>query len=128
MTVLVVDDTDSARDIATRLLRHHGLEVFQAESGADALGMLEHLNPDVILLDISMPDMDGLEVLEKLRQDPRWEDIPVVMLTAVMNEEYVRRALSLGASEYLLKAGFTAPRLLEVVKRHARRHDQSQQN
>ena len=128
MTVLVVDDTDSARDIATRLLRHHGAEVFQAQSGADALAMLERLTPDLILLDIAMPDMDGLEVLEKLRQDPRWKHIPVVMLTAMMNEEYIHRALNLGASEYLLKAGFTAPRLLEVVRRHARRQDQSQQN
>jgi len=119
--VMVVDDTESARDIAARLLKFHGVEAVQAASGPEALQLLEEVHPDLILLDIAMPDMDGFEVLGKLRDDPRWQDIPVVMLTAVMDEQSIRRAFDLGACEYLLKAAFTAPKMVEVVKRHAKR-------
>lgn len=120
MTVLVVDDTDSARDIAARILRHYGVDVVGAKGGAEALALLEEFTPDLILLDLAMPGMDGLTLLERLRQHPRWTDIPVVMLSAVCDEETVQRAFRLGASEYLVKAGFSAPRMLEVVRRHAR--------
>lgn len=118
--VMVVDDTDSARDIAARLLKFHGLDTVQASSGNEAFQLLEQVHPDLILLDIAMPDMDGLQVLDRLRHDPRWQEIPVVMMTAVMDETSIRRAFDLGAREYLLKAAFTAPKMIEVVKRHAK--------
>lgn len=120
MTVLVIDDTDSAREVAERTLRFYGLEAVGAASGAEALQLLDHLTPDLILLDIAMPEMDGLSLLERLRQDARWQDIPVVMLTAIADEQSIRRAFRMGACEYLVKAGFSAPRMLEVVRRHAR--------
>lgn len=121
MTVLVVDDTDSARDVTQRILRHYGLEAVGAQSGQEALSLLERLTPDVILLDLAMPDMDGLMVLERLQQDPRWTAIPVIMLTAISDEESVSRAFRLGAREYLVKASFTPPLMLEAVQRHARK-------
>lgn len=120
MTVLVVDDTDSARDIAARILRHYGIGVLGAQSGLEALTLLEEITPDLILLDLAMPEMDGLALLERLRQHSRWATIPVVMLSAVCDEQTIQRAFRLGASEYLVKAGFSAPRMLEVVRRHAR--------
>lgn len=121
MTVLVVDDTDSARDVTQRILRHYGMECIGAESGQDALTLLESMTPDVILLDLAMPDMDGMMVLERLRQDPRWIGIPVIMLSAISDEESVRRAKGLGARDYLVKATFTPPLMLEVVRRHTRK-------
>jgi CheY-like chemotaxis protein len=120
MMVLVVDDTDSARDVAERILRFYGVQAMGAKSGAEALTVLEQVQPDLILLDIAMPDMDGLGFLERLRKDTRWGEIPVVMMTAMADEESVGRAFRLGACEYLVKADFTAPRMLEVVRRHAR--------
>lgn len=120
MTVMVVDDTDSARDVAQRILRHYGVHSVGARSGIEALALLEEFDPDLILLDFAMPDMDGLSVLARLRQDPRWRGIPVVMLSAVCDEESIRAAYRLGASEYLVKACFTPPRMLEIVRRHAR--------
>ena len=120
MTVLVVDDTDSARDIAARILRHSGMDVVGAQSGPEALTILEGFTPDLILLDLAMPEMDGLTLLERLREHPRWADIPVVMLSAVCDEQTIQRAFRLGAREYLVKAGFSAPQMLEVVRQHAR--------
>jgi CheY-like chemotaxis protein len=120
MTVLVVDDTESARDVAERILRFYGVDAVGAGSGSECLSLLDRVNPDLILLDIAMPDMDGLTLLERLRQETRWRDIPVVMMTAIADEESVGRAYKLGACEYLVKADFTAPRMLEVVRRYAR--------
>lgn len=122
MRVLVVDDTDSARDVTERILRHHGLQAAGARSGEEALTLLDQIDPDLILLDVSMPGMDGLTLLERLRQHPRWRGLPVVMLTAISDEASISRAQELGASDYLVKAEFTAPRMLEVVRRYARRN------
>ena len=121
MTVLVVDDTDSSRDVTERILRFHGVKAVGARSGIEALTLIEGVDPDLVLLDVSMPGMDGLTLLERLRQNPRWHEVPVVMMTAICDEVSVGRAKELGACEYLIKADFTAPRMLEVVRQHARR-------
>jgi len=120
MMVLVIDDTDSARDVAERILKFYGVQAMGARSGSEAFSVLERVEPDLILLDIAMPDMDGLTFLQRLRDDSRWEAVPVVMMTAMADEESVGRAFRLGACDYLVKADFTAPRMLEVVRRHAR--------
>lgn len=127
MTVLVVDDTDSAREVAERILRFYGVQAVGARSGEECLTLLEQMTPDLILLDIAMPKMDGLTLLEHLHEDVRWKDIPVVMMTAIADEESVGKAFRLGAREYLVKADFTIPRMLEVVKRHARHTSDAQQ-
>lgn len=118
--VLVVDDTDSAREVAERILRFHGVQAIGARSGDEALLLMDRYDPDLVLLDVSMPGMDGLTLLERLRREPKWKAVPVVMMTAICDEESIRRARRLGACEYLVKAEFTAPRMLEVVKQHAR--------
>ena len=120
MIVMVVDDTDSARDLAERILRFYGLHAIGAKSGPEALALLEQTIPDLIFLDIAMPEMDGLSVLAQLRQDPRWESIPVVMLTALNDEESLSQARRLGACEYLIKAAFTPLQMRDVVQRYAR--------
>lgn len=119
MTVLVVDDTDTARDVVERILRFHGVNAFGARNGFEALSLLDQIHPDLVLLDVSMPEMDGLTVLARMREDPRWHDTPVVMMTAINDAESVGKAFRLGACEYLVKADFTVPKMLEVVQRHA---------
>src|SRR4051812_18093434 len=102
-TVMVVDDMDVMRDVLARLLKREGYHTVCAGSGNEALDVLAHSDdpgqepPDLILLDVRMPDIDGLDLLEHLHRDPRWRDTPVIMLTAVSDTHAVHRAHQLGA-------------------------------
>ncbi len=117
--VLVVEDADLVRHTLTRLLTQEGYETVGAHGGREALDYLSHDRPDLILLDVSMPDMDGLELLEMLQADPRWRALPVVMLTGRSDTHTIRRAMQLGAKAYLVKATFSISEMLESVKRYA---------
>ena len=81
--VLVVDDADSNRWIMGRLLRHCGHEAFCADNGESALSRCENQTPDIVLLDLQMPVMDGLTFLKTIRADDRWKDLPVIVVTSV---------------------------------------------
>ena len=117
LVVLIVDDDARNRKLVRDVLAHAGLGTLEAASGAEALALgLEH-SPDVVLMDLRLPDMDGTDALRRLRADRRTAGIPVVALTAVAD-----------ARETLLAAGFAAYvekpidalRLPAVVRRHAR--------
>ena len=111
-TVMVVDDVDVMRDVLARLLKREGYRTLTAGSGHEAMDVLEHSRdpghapPDLILLDVKMPDIDGLDLLERLHGDPQWRDTPVIMLTAVSDTKAINRAEQLGAKAYLVKAAF----------------------
>ena len=120
--VMVVDDTDSVREPVVRLLRREGYETVWASSGAEALAAIDEADPDLVLLDFMMPDMDGLTMLERLRRNPLRKDVPVVMMTAVLDRETVRRAQDLGAKEYLVKSHFTVDLMLETIRQHLRKN------
>jgi serine phosphatase RsbU (regulator of sigma subunit) len=130
--ILVVDDTEVNRDLLTRRLRALGHEVETAVHGRAALEHLADRPTDLVLLDIMMPEMDGFEVLERLRADARLRTIPVIMISAVDEIEAVARAIELGATDYLpkpfnavvLKARVTATlekkRLEDAERQHTR--------
>lgn len=103
-TVLIVDDSSAVRALLAGILRGLGLDVLQAANGEDALGVLE-MTPKVeaILLDWRMKPVDGLEFLRRIRQDPRWRRVKVVMVTAQGEAESVRQAAGLGISGYIVK-------------------------
>jgi CheY-like chemotaxis protein len=128
-TILVVDDELTTRNSLTRLLRHEGYDVVGAASGREALDVLEHTSvddpppsgphaPDLVLLDLMMPEIDGLELLEVLHGDPRWKEIPVVVLTGVSDVHTVRKAERMGAKEYLVKATFSVAEMLGHVRKY----------
>jgi two-component system, chemotaxis family, chemotaxis protein CheY len=96
-TVLIVDDNESIRRGLARLLRCVGLNSVVASDGLEALNMIEQQRLDLVLLDISMPGMDGMTVLETLRASERYASLPVVMYSAVEDEALKRRAARLGA-------------------------------
>lgn len=102
-TVLVVDDSLTVRRASQRLLERHGYAVVLARDGVEALAYLGNDRPALILLDIEMPRMDGFELLTTLRDDTRWHDIPVVMITSRMAERHRERAIQLGANAYMGK-------------------------
>ena len=125
-TVMVVDDVDVMRDVLARLLKREGYQTVTAGSGHEALDVLARSDnagraaPDLILLDIKMPDIDGLDLLERLHGDPRWKDTPVIMLSAVSDTHTVHRAEQLGAKAYLVKAAFSVTEMMSHVKQYTR--------
>jgi signal transduction histidine kinase/ActR/RegA family two-component response regulator len=98
--ILVVDDDEAARELSTRILEKQGYQVETAESGAEGLAAIAKSPPDLVVLDVMMPGMDGWQVLEQLKAEPDTADIPVVMLS-MLNEREM--GLSLGADDYITK-------------------------
>jgi DNA-binding response OmpR family regulator len=101
--ILIVDDNESNRDMLSRRLQHEGYDVCIADSGHRALTLLGTQAVDLILLDVMMPEMDGCEVLLKLKEDGRWRDLPVIMISALDEIESVVRCIERGAEDYLPK-------------------------
>lgn len=117
--VMLVDDSISVRRLAQHLLVSHGWQVETAADGLAALQRLhEGLQPSVMLVDIEMPGMNGLELLRRLRQEPRWQQLSVVMLTAHEAGPVSQQALDMGAQAYLTKP-YSPQQLLAQVKRYA---------
>lgn len=101
--LLVVDDDEGNRDVLSRRLLRDGYEVMLAESGRQALRMLNRYDFDLVLLDIMMPGMDGISVLTELKNSPRLFQLPVIMITAVDDIEAIAHCIEKGADDYLLK-------------------------
>jgi len=101
--VLVVDDEEGNRDLLGRRLQREGYAVILASGGHEALGVMAKEQVDVVLLDVMMPDLDGLAVLEKLKADPVTHDVPVIMISALDDLSAIARCIEKGAVDYLPK-------------------------
>ena len=101
--MLIVDDSLTVRRITSRLLTREGFDVLTAKDGVNALDVLENETPDVILLDIEMPRMDGFEFMKTIKSQPKNARIPVVMITSRTAEKHRNRARELGVDLYLGK-------------------------
>jgi chemosensory pili system protein ChpA (sensor histidine kinase/response regulator) len=102
-TVMVVDDSLTVRRIAGRLLTREGYAVVEARDGVEALEQLQHTIPQVMLLDIEMPRMDGFELVRRMRGDGRFRSVPIIMITSRTAEKHRAHALELGVNVYLGK-------------------------
>ncbi len=102
-TIMVVDDSLTVRKITTRLLEKQGYEVVTAKDGVDALQHLQDIHPDVMLVDIEMPRMDGFELTKNVRSDPLTAHIPIIMITSRTAEKHRNYAMELGVNAYLGK-------------------------
>ena len=117
--VLVVDDDERIRRMVTDMLVANSYGVIVARDGAEAVGKAHVEKPDVILMDLFMPKMDGYAALDAIKKDPATRSIPVVMVTAVGHELNKKLAEGMGSSGYLTKP-FTVKDLLGAVGRFAR--------
>jgi len=113
-TIMVVDDSVTVRKVTTRLLERHGYQVIQAKDGVDAMSKLEDAHPDLMLLDIEMPRMDGFEVATLVRHNPRLSYLPIIMITSRTGEKHRERAYSIGVDGYMGKP-FQEQILLENI-------------
>jgi two-component system chemotaxis response regulator CheY len=117
LNVLIVDDSSAIRKILVRVLSQTDLpikQVHEANDGAEALKIVEANDVTLILSDINMPNVDGLELLQKLRLSPKWKDLSVVMITTEGSQAKVLEAVQLGAKGYVRKP-FTADQIKEKV-------------
>ncbi|WP_456406950.1 Hpt domain-containing protein [Thiolapillus sp.] len=103
ITVMVVDDSITVRKVTSRLLERHNMQVITARDGVDAITVLQETKPDVMLLDIEMPRMDGYELARHIRNTLELADIPIIMITSRTGEKHRERALALGVNRYLGK-------------------------
>lgn len=102
-SILIADDQDDERAIQRALLEHLGYQVREAADGVDALQQVSDAPPDLVLLDIAMPRLDGLAVCRALRNDPATADIPVLFYTASVGEEWEEEVARLGRCKVLIK-------------------------
>ncbi len=116
-TILLVEDEFFLRDLYTIMLQKGGYKVIAAEDGAKGLEIGQN-NPTakVMLLDVMLPKMHGVEVLKKMKADPKTKNLPIIMLSNLSEETVVQEALSVGAEAYLVKVSFTPQQLIEKVK------------
>jgi len=101
--VMVVDDSITMRKVTSRVLERHGLEVATAKDGVDAIEKLVDRVPDVMLLDIEMPRMDGYELATHMRNDARLKSVPIIMITSRTGDKHRQRAFEIGVDRYLGK-------------------------
>jgi len=114
-TILVVDDEPSIVDLVRFTLEDAAVRVVEASDGAEALVLARRIKPDLILLDVQMPRLDGLEVCRQLRREPAFARAPIILLTAAGQEADRARGLAAGADEYLTKP-FSPLALLALVE------------
>ncbi len=113
--ILVVDDSAMCREPIAEVLRRHGYEVRCAADGAEAIGVLSEQRTHLVLLDITMPDVDGLEVLEMIRRKPELKEIPVIVLTDRSDRATASEAAQHGTQAYFLKEHFSLDALLARI-------------
>ncbi len=120
--VMVVDDSVTVRKVTTRLLERNGMNVLTAKDGVDAIAQLQEHRPDILLLDIEMPRMDGFEVATLVRHDERLGNLPIIMITSRTGEKHRERALGIGVNQYLGKP-YQETELLEAIQSLVGQHE-----
>lgn len=116
LTILIADDEPHVVELVRVTLEDDRVRVLDAGDGGGALAIAEALGPDLVLLDVHLPDVSGLEVCRRLRKHPRLAATKVIMLTAAAQQDDIARGFSAGATDYLTKP-FSPVRLLSLVER-----------
>jgi len=114
ITVMVCDDSVTVRKVTSRVLEREGYNVMLAKDGADALLQMQDRLPDILLLDIEMPRMDGFEVASTIKNSQRLKDIPIIMITSRTGEKHRERAMGMGVERYMGKPFVEEELLLNI--------------
>ncbi|MBK8510359.1 MAG: Hpt domain-containing protein [Candidatus Competibacteraceae bacterium] len=116
ISVMVIDDSITMRKVTARILERHNIEVVTAKDGLDAVAMLQTQVPDLAILDIEMPRMDGFEVVAHVRNQPSLRAMPIIMVTSRSGDKHRERAMKLGATDYLTKP-YQEEQLMQSIRR-----------
>lgn len=116
ISILIVEDDKFLRELLVRKLETVGFQTSAAVDGQEALVKIKEELPQIILLDLVLPGIDGFEVLKQIKEDDKTNKIPVIILSNLGQREEVERGIKLGAADYLIKAHFTPEEIIEKVK------------
>ncbi len=114
--ILIVDDNAIVRTLLENIVKLEEYTASSAANGREALDFLKNSQPDLILLDIDMPVMDGYQTCKEIRSRKEYETIPIVMVTAVNDKDIVKKVLSLGANDYIVKSDLSLEDLVKKIK------------
>lgn len=114
--ILIIEDDKFLRDLIARKLTGEGFDISMAVDGEEGIKKIRDKRPDLVLLDLILPGIDGFEVLSRMRGDPSVASIPVIILSNLGQREEVEKGLKLGAIDYLIKAHFTPGEIIEKIK------------
>jgi len=115
--ILVVEDDKFLRELITRKLDEEGYNTVEALDGEEGSKKVKEEKPDLVLLDLILPGMDGFEVLGGIKQNPQTSSVPVIVFSNLGQTEDVERGMKLGAADYMVKAHFTPMEIIEKVKK-----------
>lgn len=115
--ILLIEDDPFLIDIYQTKLKEKNFEVFLAENGKEVFDILKEKKPDLILLDIVLPYIDGWEVLKKIKNDPKFKDIKVIIMSNLSQKQEIEKGLKLGAEKYLIKAHYTPSEVIEEIEK-----------
>lgn len=116
-TILLVEDDPFLIDIYKNKLKEVGFEIETVEDGEKVLDKMKEKKPDLMLLDIVLPNVDGWEILKKIRTDTNLKDLKVIILSNLGQKDEVEKGIELGATKYLIKAHFTPSEVVEEIKK-----------
>jgi len=115
--ILIIEDDKFVRDLITKLLTQEGFEISIAVDGKEGIKKLEEESPDLVLLDLLLPGIDGFEILTKRKTDSKLLKIPVIILSNLGQKEEIEKGLELGAVNYLIKAHFSPREIVNKIKK-----------
>ncbi len=115
-SILLVEDETSVREVLKRKLNQSGFKTFVAEDGEQAMEALDHDIPNLILLDVIMPKMNGFDFLERIRSDLRYRDIPVIIISNLEGDNDRATGRNLGITEYIVKSNISLRELMALIR------------
>ncbi len=118
MKILIVEDEDVLRKVLQGKFEEEKFQVSVATDGESVLPLVKKIKPDIILLDLMLPKMDGLEVLSHLKDDPDIKSIPVIIMSNLDSDEKIKKGLSLGAVDYMVKTQHPINEVVEKVNEY----------
>ena len=115
-TILIIEDDKFLRELIVRKLKDEKYQIVEASDGEEGLEKVKKNPPDLVLLDLILPGIDGFEVLSRIKEEHALSSIPVIILSNLGQREEVERGLKLGAVDYLIKAYFTPREIIDKIK------------